>query len=89
MDQHEQGSRDHGILGYATSFSQKGIWWVVIGPLAWGTAFLFTGTGAFGFAVSAGIALGVVSGIAIVWLLQFPVQKDIDKVESAKTMGTM
>jgi len=60
-------------------FSQKGIWWVVISPLAWGIACLgITGRmGKFGLFISGGVAIGVITGIAMLWLLR---REDIDKV---------
>ena len=77
-------------INVVKSLSKKGIWWIVISPLAWGISWLSTAIGAgVGDFIIGGVVLGAITGIAILWLLQFPVQGDIDKAEPSKTSSTI
>lgn len=77
-------------INVVKSLSKKGIWWIVISPLAWGISWLSREIAdVVGFFIIGGVVLGAITGIAILWLLQFPVQGDIDKAEPSKTSSTI
>ncbi len=77
-------------INVVKSLSKKGIWWIFISPLAWGISWLSTEiVFVVGFFIIGGVVLGAITGIAILWLLQFPVQGDIDKAEPSKTSSTI
>lgn len=54
------------------SLSKRSIWWIGISTFAWG----ISGVGN----LLGGVILGLLTGIAILRLLEFPVQTDLDKV---------
>ena len=65
-----------GLLQFrlVTSISKRGAWWIVISTLAWEVAWLACiNTGVIGIFFAGGILLGLVTGIALLWLLRFPV----------------
>ena len=77
-------------INVVKSLSKKGIWWIFISPLAWGISWLSTEIAeVVGIFIIGGVVHGAITGIAFLWLLKFPVQGDIDKVEPAKTNSTI
>jgi hypothetical protein len=51
------------------SHSKKGIWWIVISTFGWGVSW-------FGFPLG-GVILGIITGFAILNLLEFPVKGEV------------
>lgn len=58
--------------------SNKALWWIVINILAWGISSGLTGIGPVNgmlFSLLGGVVLGAITGVGILWLLKFPLEK--------------
>ncbi|UCH11541.1 MAG: serine/threonine protein kinase [Fidelibacterota bacterium] len=66
------------------SISRKATWWIAISTLAWGVSWLVTAIGAPVGLIFGGVVLGVMGGIGILWMSEFPVEGETGRVEAAE-----